>query len=120
MQMDSFLFRTQETRQINSRKHESIYIKQYSVSNISSPAIRAAMPWIFIGGETIGFAAIFALFLFMKVEKYSPIDHIAIRIDQGKEPTEEQKKEKISEKILAEFNAERKTAGKKEIALHDM
>ena len=31
---------------------------QYSASNISSPAIRAAMPWLFIGGETICYAVI--------------------------------------------------------------
>ncbi len=51
---------------------------EYSASNISSAAIRTAMPWIFIGGETIGFAAIFVLFLFMKVERYSDEDHAII------------------------------------------
>lgn len=47
----------------------------YSSSNISSPAIRAAMPWLFTGVETICYAAIFVLFLFMSVEKYSDEDH---------------------------------------------
>ena len=50
----------------------------YSATNISSPAIRAAMPWIFIGGETIGFGVIFVLFLFMKVEDYAEEDWSAL------------------------------------------
>lgn len=50
----------------------------YSSSNISSELIRAAMPWLFIGVETICYAAIFALFLFMRVEKYSEEDHAVI------------------------------------------
>lgn len=41
-------------------------------------AIRAAMPWIFIGGETIGFGVIFVLFLFMKVEDYADEDRAAL------------------------------------------
>ena len=41
-------------------------------------AIRAAMPWIFIGGETIGFSVIFVLFLFMKVEDYADEDRAAL------------------------------------------
>lgn len=56
---------------------------EYSSSNISSVAIRAAMPWLFIGVETICYAAIFVIFLFMDVEKYSDKDHeiIAARSD---------------------------------------
>lgn len=54
----------------------------YSASNISSEAIRAAMPWLFIGGETICYAAIFAMFLFMGVERFGACDHAAIRLDQ--------------------------------------
>ena len=41
-------------------------------------AIRAAMPWIFIGGETIGFGVSFMLFLFMKVEDYAEEDRAAL------------------------------------------
>ena len=41
-------------------------------------AIRAAMPWIFIGGETIGFGVIFVLFLFMKVEDYAEENRAAL------------------------------------------
>ena len=41
-------------------------------------AIRAAMPWIFIGGETIGFGVIFVLCLFMKVEDYADEDRAAL------------------------------------------
>ena len=50
----------------------------YSSSNISSGLIRTAMPWLFIGVETICYAAIFVLFLFMNVEKYSDEDHAVI------------------------------------------
>ena len=55
----------------------------YSASNLSSPAIRAAMPWIFIGGETICYIVIFGALLFMKVERFSALDHAAIRQDQN-------------------------------------
>ena len=54
----------------------------YSASNISSEAIRAAMPWIFIGGETLAYAAIFIIFLMMGVEKFGKYDHEAIVMDQ--------------------------------------
>ena len=50
----------------------------YSSSNISSGLIRTAMPWLFIGVETICYAAIFVLFLFMNVEKFSDEDHAVI------------------------------------------
>ena len=50
----------------------------YSASNISSEAIRAAMPWLFIGTETICYGGIFVLMLFMNVEKYSDEDHAMI------------------------------------------
>lgn len=58
----------------------------YSSSNISSESIRAAMPWLFIGAETICYAVIFVLFLFMSVEKYSDEDHaiIAARVADKK------------------------------------
>ena len=54
----------------------------YSVDSISSPAIRAAMPWIFIGGETICYLVIFLIFIFMGVEKFGKLDHEAIIADQ--------------------------------------
>jgi len=54
----------------------------YSSTNISSEAIRAAMPWIFIGGETLCYAVIFFAFLLMNVEKFSKFDHEAIVADQ--------------------------------------
>lgn len=54
----------------------------YSASNLSSEAIRAAMPWIFIGGETICYIVIFAFFIFMGVEKFGKFDHEAIVVDQ--------------------------------------
>ncbi len=54
----------------------------YTANNISSDAIRGAMPWIFIGGETLCYIVIFVLFLFMGVEKFGKYDHEAIVADQ--------------------------------------
>ena len=48
----------------------------------SNAAFRAAMPWVFTGGETICYLGIFLIFLFMGVEKFSKIDHLAIVADQ--------------------------------------
>ena len=54
----------------------------YSSTNISSEAIRGAMPWIFIGGETLCYVVIFLAFLVMRVEKFGKFDHEAIVADQ--------------------------------------
>ncbi|MBR3739288.1 MAG: MFS transporter [Clostridia bacterium] len=54
----------------------------YAADNISSAAIRGAMPWVFIGVETFCYAVIFLFFLFMGVEKFGKFDHEAIVIDQ--------------------------------------
>ena len=55
----------------------------YDVSTLqTNDALRAAMPWVFIGGETICYLGIFLIFLFMGVEKFSKIDHVAIVADQ--------------------------------------
>ncbi len=54
----------------------------YAADNISSEAIRAAMPWVFIGVETFCYLIIFLFFLFMGVEKFGKFDHEAIVIDQ--------------------------------------
>jgi hypothetical protein len=54
----------------------------YSASNVSTEALRAAIPWIFIGGETIGYGVIVLMFIFMGVEKFSAFDHKAIVADQ--------------------------------------
>ncbi len=55
----------------------------YDVSTLqTNEVLRAAMPWVFIGGETICYAGIFLIFLFMGVEKFSKIDHLAIVADQ--------------------------------------
>ena len=53
-----------------------------ATGHISSPEIQTAMTWIFIGGETICYALIAILFIFMGVEKFSAIDHKAIVADQ--------------------------------------
>ncbi|MBP3900394.1 MAG: hypothetical protein J6D53_02905, partial [Blautia sp.] len=84
----------------------------YSASNISSPGIRAAMPWIFIGVETICYLIIFLALLFMKVEQYSPLDQAAIRLDRDPEA-------EISEigedETLRAFNAMRRENGRAEL-----
>ena len=54
----------------------------YSVDDLTDPALRSALLWIFIGGETLCYVGIFILFFFMKVEKYSDLDHKAIEDDQ--------------------------------------
>ena len=54
----------------------------YAADNISSEAIRGAMPWVFIGVETICYLAIFLFFIFMGVEKFGKFDHEAIVADQ--------------------------------------
>ena len=84
----------------------------YSASNISSPAIRAAMPWLFIGGETICYLGIFLIFLFMNVERYSDLDHAAIRLDQ--DPNSEVG-EIADNDLLKAFNEQRRKNGKREL-----
>ncbi|MBR0215610.1 MAG: MFS transporter [Clostridia bacterium] len=54
----------------------------YAADNISSEAIRAAMPWVFIGVETFCYLIIFLTFIFMGVEKFGKYDHEAIVADQ--------------------------------------
>lgn len=54
----------------------------YTSTNVTSEAIRSAMPWLFIGGETICYALIVIIFIFMGVEKFSKFDHKAIVMDQ--------------------------------------
>ncbi len=54
----------------------------YAADNISSDAIRGAMPWVFIGVETICYLVIFLFFIFMGVEKFGKFDHEAIVADQ--------------------------------------
>lgn len=86
----------------------------YSASNISSPALRAAMPWLFIGGETLCYVVIFAMFLFMNVERYSSLDHAAIKLDH--DPKAEVGKVEHTE-LLPQFNALRRKNGKSELQL---
>ncbi len=132
----------------------------YDVSTLqTNEALRGAMPWVFIGGETICYAGIFLIFLFMGVEKFSKIDHHAIvadqkaaaaaegrkyisaeekiRIEEGEEayqaelkkqadaaakeeariaklsPEKRQAEKEAEAKLLEEFNALRKAAGRK-------
>ena len=57
----------------------------YDAVNVSSDAIRTALTWIFIGGETICYAVIAVIFIFMKVEKYTDEDHRTIVENQKAE-----------------------------------
>ena len=54
----------------------------YSSDVVSSPAIQTAMTWVFIGGETICYALIALIFIFMGVEKFTNLDKRAIVMDQ--------------------------------------
>lgn len=49
---------------------------------ISNELLRQVLPWLFIGGETICYGVIAAIFVFMGVEKFSKFDHKAIVMDQ--------------------------------------
>lgn len=86
---------------------------QYSASNISSPAIRAVMPWLFIGGETICYSVIFAMFLFMNVERFSNIDHAAIQLDKNPDAETEVLEDN---ETLRLFNELRRKNGKTELS----
>ncbi len=59
----------------------------YTAAMISdpTPALQTAMKWIFIGGETLCYAVIVLLFLFMGVEKFIKQDHEQIRERQKAE-----------------------------------
>ena len=46
--------------------------------------VQTAMLWVFIGAETICYVAIALLFIFMRVEKFSKFDQLAISADQKK------------------------------------
>ena len=46
-----------------------------AVASMTSKAVQTAMTWVFFGGETICFAVIGLMFIFMNVEKHSKEDH---------------------------------------------
>ncbi|HBN12516.1 MAG TPA: MFS transporter [Clostridiales bacterium] len=56
---------------------------------IATPAIQEAMKWIFIGGETICYAVIVIIFIFMGVEKFTAIDKRAIEMNHKAEAAAE-------------------------------
>ena len=57
----------------------------YTGTNVSSPAIQTALTWIFIGGETLCYAVIAVILIFMNVEKFSDQDHKTIIENQKAE-----------------------------------
>ncbi len=73
------------------------------IATITSPEMKSAMTWLFIGGETICYLIIAITFIFMGVEKFSKLDHKAIVADQ-RAKAEEEGVEYIepSEKLKAE------------------
>lgn len=84
-----------------------------------TPALQTAMQWIFIGGETLCYLLIAILFLFMKVEKFSKLDHRAIIQDQ-KEAAEAAGIEYVDPATLLareEMQSEKETAEAKKNAL---
>lgn len=91
----------------------------YAPEAVSNEALRSAMPWVFIGGETICYGLIVLIFIFMGVEKFSKFDHKAITQDQ-KKLAEEEGKEYIdpAEKLKmeeAEAEAASEEARKQEL-----
>ena len=65
-------------------------------AGMTSDAVRTAMNWIFFGGETICYAIIAILFIFMGVEKFSKEDQAILKAKNGQTeeaPVEEAKAE---------------------------
>ena len=55
----------------------------YDIATLqTNDALRAVLPWMFIGLETICYFLIFVIFIFMGVERFSKLDHEAIVFDQ--------------------------------------
>lgn len=52
------------------------------MATITSSTMQTAMKWLFIGGETICYVIIALMFVFMRVERFSALDHKAIVVDQ--------------------------------------
>ncbi|HHT67209.1 MAG TPA: MFS transporter [Erysipelotrichaceae bacterium] len=55
-----------------------------TVAGMTSAAVGTAMTWLFFGGETICYAVIALMFLFMNVEKFSKEDHEIIEARKEK------------------------------------
>ena len=97
----------------------------YDVATLNTnEALRAAMPWLFIGGETLCYLVIFITFIFMKVERYSDLDHKAIVQDQAAQAKKEgrafempkdEKPVAIDAALLKEYNELRKQNGRTEV-----
>lgn len=73
---------------------------------VSNDDIRDAMPWIFIYGETICYAVIAIIFIFMGVEKFSKFDHKAIVKDQRAAAEAEGREYEDPATVLARQEAE--------------
>ena len=79
-----------------------------STSTTANTAFQTAMTWIFFGGEAICYLAIAVIMIFMKVEKYSNLDHEAIELDH-KEVAEAQGIEYVPASVrLAQEEAQSK------------
>lgn len=87
-----------------------------------SATLQNGMKWLFIGGETICYAAIAILMIFMGVEKFSKLDHKAISKDQkalalaeGREYIPQSVRLKLQEQ---EADAQAEEARKEELRKH--
>lgn len=54
----------------------------YDKITVPTPELQTGMTWLFIGGETVCYAIIIIIFIFMGVEKFAKFDHKAIVVDQ--------------------------------------
>ena len=68
-----------------------------SVEGMTGEAIQTAMSWVFFGGETICFAVIAAMFIFMNVEKHAKEDHDILEARKAEATTGEQPVEEKAE-----------------------
>ncbi len=88
----------------------------YASITVPTEGLKTAMTWLFIGGETVCYALIFIIFIFMGVEKFSKFDHKAIVADQkaaaeaeGREYIDPAVKMRLEEEeVLAAAEEERK------------
>ena len=80
---------------------------------MTSDSVRQAMTWVFFGGETICFAVIALMFIFMNVEKYAKEDQAILKAKRG-ETEEAPAEQPVEEAPAAEQPVEEKAEEPKE------
>ena len=73
-----------------------------AVASMTSKAVQTAMTWVFFGGETICFAVIGLMFIFMNVEKHSKEDHDILEARKAEAEGNNEAKEVAPETPAAE------------------